>query len=402
MTELARPAIERIPALDGLRGIAVIAVITIHTFMVVGSDLASAVDRTANLLVRTAGPLGVDLFFVLSGFLITSILDATRASTHPFRTFYVRRVLRIVPLYYAYLLIIPLIFASWGKIAVGTTATRSWDWLFLTNVAMTRHSPDQLGFLFGHFWSLAIEEHFYVLWPLAILLIPRSRLPVFCVALFAFSAVGRVLLTVSGVGHYGWLLMPFRMDGLAAGAFVSVMRAQHPEALDRAIRISWRPAMFLGLPALTALLMRAFWRLSVPLYSSFETGLTGRKLEIMLTPLIGAMVFGLVVARLTTRDGNPAPRLLTSRLLTRVGKYSYGMYLFHAPLVVLFFLIPGHHKLSGLDLPFQLVAALAVLGVSLLVGATTWHLLEKRCLSLAPDYEYPAGYLKRVSADHLV
>ncbi len=379
-------AIPRIPALDGLRGCAAILVIATHSIFAATSDRVMLLDRAFNVGLRVIGPSGVDLFFVLSGYLITCILDRTRNTRHPFSFFYARRVLRIVPLYFAYLLLIPIVFESAGPIATGTGEMRSWDWLFLTNLLMTKFSPDEIGFLFGHLWSLAIEEQFYIVWPLVILLVPVRHLPRVCIALIGCSFLGRVAFTAAGNAHYGWLLMPTRLDGMAAGALVALAQARAPERLDAISKKLLVPA---GAAAavLFLVLIAGLWSYDGPLFNTFETGLAVRKVEILLAPLVGAGLFAICVARVASATSG-GPRWLTTGWLRLVGRSSYGTYLFHLPIATLMIGmgVPRMAPVGGFDLPYQLVFALSLLVISTAFGTLTWHLYEKQWLRLAPAY----------------
>ena len=145
---------ERIPELDGLRGLAVLMVMAYHAFAYEmvreqWGGLARALVWVTNL-----GWLGVDLFFVLSGFLITGVLLRTRQDARYLSNFYWRRALRILPLYFFVLLVIGLFYAHAGQFVLLSA-------LFLVNWASLFGVP----LIYGPLWSLAVEEHFYLFWP---------------------------------------------------------------------------------------------------------------------------------------------------------------------------------------------------------------------------------------------
>ncbi len=176
---------KHLPALDGLRGIAVMMVMVHHLFL----TKVYPVPERVEMLVHS-GWMGVDLFFVLSGFLITGILLDAKHGPHRFINFYMRRVLRIFPLYYGvlafFLIFLPLLSVMLGG---GPSFLRSmvaeldpirvhqWRlWLYLQNFGGSWK-------LFNHFWSLAVEEHFYLFWPAVIFFTSeRGALRACCVA----------------------------------------------------------------------------------------------------------------------------------------------------------------------------------------------------------------------------
>src|SRR5262245_32218221 len=182
-----------VPALDAIRGLAIL-VVTLYRFGGGGEGAANAVGLS---WVVDLGAHGVDLFFVLSGFLITGILFDAKGKEHYFRNFYIRRTLRIFPLYYAALvltlLVLPSLFANFPTTDVAT----SWLWLYGANVVQSLRGAWCLGPL-NHFWSLAIEEHFYFVWPLAIYLTSRRGAMRLAGGLGAASILARTAWLAAG------------------------------------------------------------------------------------------------------------------------------------------------------------------------------------------------------------
>ena len=157
-------SLSRLPCLDGIRAVAAMMVMVFHFVGHHG-------EPRAIVQASVIGQTGVDLFFVLSGFLITRILLASRQSEHYFRSFYARRTLRIFPLYFGFLAIyfflLPLLFGE----PIPPAPTQLWSWFYLENVPQTFVSLRTSGP--GHFWSLAVEEHFYLIWPLLVFSLSR-------------------------------------------------------------------------------------------------------------------------------------------------------------------------------------------------------------------------------------
>jgi peptidoglycan/LPS O-acetylase OafA/YrhL len=217
--EWGRDSGRHIPALDGLRGLAILLVILYHHTLMRQETLF---DRVYVNLARL-GWSGVDLFFVLSGFLITGILYDSKGSPHYFRNFYVRRTLRIFPLYYAVvffsLIVLPRAWPAWGLTQLDRSAmedrSQAWYWLYLQNFLFAR--DENLGHpALAVSWSLAIEEQFYLVWPVVVSLLSRRHLIWTCGALILTALSLRIWMVSAGVHPTTIYVLPFnRMDALA-------------------------------------------------------------------------------------------------------------------------------------------------------------------------------------------
>src|SRR5512137_2924489 len=208
------------PALDGMRGVAVLMVLAFHLLHVDGEG--GTLER-AILGATRSGWAGVDLFFVLSGFLITGILLDARGGPGYFRAFYARRVLRIFPLYYAYLAVLFLAVPALLPALDVRRETQGWLWTYLGNVLFAREGGFQASPFTGHFWSLAVEEQFYLFWPFLVWLLPRRWLAAACLGLVAGAFALRFAIhrtTFNATAAY--VLTPARMDALAMGALVAI------------------------------------------------------------------------------------------------------------------------------------------------------------------------------------
>ena len=191
--------------------------------------------------VTNYGSYGVDLFFVLSGFLITGILYDTRNEPHYFRNFYMRRVLRIFPLYYGVLALVffvaPLIPLLRGPTLDYLVDRQAWAWLYAVNIYIAKQGEWSFSYL-EHFWSLAIEEHFYLFWPLVVFALARRPRALIAASLAIALCAMLARLTGSLMGLSWWTtytLTPFRLDGLALGGFLAVT-ARQPGGLERLAR----------------------------------------------------------------------------------------------------------------------------------------------------------------------
>jgi len=385
----AAQAAPHIPAVDGLRGAAILLVMLLHFG---GSETDPELARTAlpalgkvYLWVADNGACGVDLFFVLSGFLITGILFDARGSRHYFRNFYARRALRIFPLYYGALiaLLLPLRLLSLAGVAVGQQPfADEWGlWLYCTNLVMAlRNGPVfNSGWLhLNHFWSLAVEEHFYFVWPVVVLACGRKTGMGICVGCGAAALALRTWLLGQGTtGDAAYLLTPCRMDALALGAFLALL-ARGPDGGRPLTRWGWG---LLGLAAVVA-------AVAVALRMPGPTAVYAPALKYSIYALLFGGVLALAVR--APRTG-VVGRFWSSSFLTFFGKYSYGLYVFHYALRPAFrWLLPAGELSALLGSRLLGVMAHAALAVALSVAAAwlSWHLFEKHFLKLKRRFAY--------------
>jgi peptidoglycan/LPS O-acetylase OafA/YrhL len=350
-----------VAALDGLRGIAIVLVL-LHQF-----DPTRA--ATVSELLLGVGWIGVQLFFVLSGFLITGILLDTRSSPVYYRSFFVRRVLRIFPLYYGVLflafVIVPLLLPvpdSYGR-------HQAWLWAYVANFAMPfgRGEP-----AFPHFWSLCVEEQFYLVWPFLVRSAGLRGTAVLSLVVIAVAIGSRVLVRHLLPGEPGleaaYVFTPCRADALAFGALAAIaIRSDAFAARLRRLRPEWILAA--GLIVLCAGLL------------SGHLARSGRVMEIYGYTAIALGFALMLLASLQPRTWYA--ELLSFAPLRRCGTYSYGMYVFHAPLQIYIGLPLLAHLWHGdPTLPETLMYEASAIVVTFLVGLASYHLYERHFLAL--------------------
>ena len=361
--------------LDGLRGIAILLVM-FHHYQIVpqGEGLQAALYNLSMF-----GPHGVDLFFVLSGFLITGILLDSRGHIHYFRNFYIRRTLRIFPLYYAVVFLCVVVLPRIPILQPERMSTVSVDWPwylgYVSNFLVAKTQSWRHPIL-GVTWSLAIEEQFYLIWAGVVFLLVPRRLRNLSLGLIAFSAAARITLLAMGAGWMQvYVLTPCRFDAIALGAYIAATWRE-PDCWwqGSAARGIVRWVAYLG--TLVALLLYA---LAIAQYDRPRTMIFGY------TPI--AILFGSwLCTSLSLPNTSPVNRLLGSSFLRFFGKYSYAIYLFHLPIRAVIRDTLFHSSRIGAILPndivkqmvFYVVATAAVAPAALL----SWNVLEKPLLAL--------------------
>jgi peptidoglycan/LPS O-acetylase OafA/YrhL len=349
-------------ALDGIRGIAILLVLIFHY-----GRSADTFGLSNSLLKFTGiGWCGVDLFFVLSGFLITGILYDSRGSANFFRNFYARRALRIFPLYYAALLLVAVLSIAWADAGVWPTTSLWWIATYLTNAVMAVEGPNSPGIL-SHYWSLAIEEHFYLVWPFVVASFSRRTLMAIAVGMIAFALVLRVLALEYGISTDAiYVLTPMRLDALAAGAFCA-LAVRGPQGIAPFVRPAWYAALSCGAAMALVILLRRSMDSADPYI-----------MTIGYTLLAGAFA-GTLIVGITWPFLNA---ILSNGVLRWFGRYSYGLYVWHVIINVLLFYTPVKASL-GIDEPAENIAYLFFgLGVVLIVAYASYNLFEKRLLRL--------------------
>jgi len=346
----------RIKILDGFRGLAILLVIGYHYL-----DFFSF------------GWAGVDLFFVLSGFLITGKLVESLGAAHYFRTFYIKRILRIVPLYYTILVlffvVIPFLLPSFVSVSFQELLQEQlYYWAFAVNIYDSVHGWPQNVILI-HFWSLACEMQFYLLWPFIIYFFYNQGrgliilLVSFCLAGLLFRMSGQFFLPLNEI--YRYVLLPGRIDAFSAGALLYLflrkdyLTAQKPKLLYISV-------VTLAVILVLIVVKQTAWHYSVDIV---------RKYGFTLDAIFWASLMGYFLSV----DTHFMKHIFSGRLMTSLGKYSYGMYVFHWPLYIIIskqdIFNSGHR-----DKTWSLAAV--SFAVTCVCSFASYQLLEKHFLKL--------------------
>jgi peptidoglycan/LPS O-acetylase OafA/YrhL len=345
-----------IPELDGIRGIAILLVLLFH-----GAKP-----------IFGFGWMGVDLFFVLSGFLITLGLLKTAGRPHYFRDFYVKRALRIWPLYYLLLayvfILLPVIHPAAPAPASGWVPYA----LYLQNFIHPLSTTPELGTM----WSLAVEEHFYLVWPLVVFLVPRDSLRSFALGIVGLALALRLALAATTIPPwFTYFATPCRMDALAMGALLS-LALTGSDRDQRAVR-RWAPPVAIagGVVSIVA----AVWLGSESINGSVPTA----------HPMVRAGLFSVVglasvgfVGFAMTRRASYLSAFLRAPWLRYLGTISYGIYVYH--MAVFELLVPESVRTGAASesAEAKLIRHLGWLALTLLVASLSWYAFEKPILRL--------------------
>jgi peptidoglycan/LPS O-acetylase OafA/YrhL len=361
----------RLKSLDGVRGAAILSVIAYHTLLIADQP---AVLPTLWSAVMNSTWAGVDLFFVLSGFLITGNLIDSRGQEGYFRNFYARRTLRIFPLYYSVLTVVfligPLAFflarLRLPEMYSHVIASQWWLWTYLQNYLQST-GPHQLPG-FGHFWSLAVEEQFYWVWPLVVFFSGNRILLRVCAGVCVLSPFLRFSLLHCCLTPWAVRELTFtRADTLLFGALAAVLVRESSIAskLSNTAKLLAAAAIL----CLAVVLVRYHW---LP-YEAPAMEVAGYSAQ--------GILFALFIYRIVTVQGRLA-HWFSNPILRWFGKYSYAIYVFQAPLSEAFKaamhrFLPGAPLVVSVGIIFACTTAVSCAGALI-----SWNLIERRFLRL--------------------
>jgi peptidoglycan/LPS O-acetylase OafA/YrhL len=371
----------RLPELDGIRGVAIGLILIWHYFAIrVPINPDSRLFQFVFYLRQSW--CGVDLFFVLSGFLIGGILIDARESKHFFRTFYLRRAFRILPLYFLVLISFSvgayLTERGWGasvKYAFDQNGP-IWSYWFLVQNIWSAATGQWGSHWLGVTWSLAIEEQFYITLPLLVRYTSTRLLPWVVLALVGLAPILRTILYY----HYqfgqfsGYWLMPCRTDALGLGVLLAVLiRSAH----------GWRT------------LINNKWIVVVSLCAScagfvwLDIHGCGVGTEPMATygHSVLAVFFASLIAWMLIVPTGSLCRIMRFKPLGFLGIIAYGVYLLHYPILVLV-QGSGLFKPTNADTWDGVLITMLALGLTILFSTLSWTLVEKRLLSVAHRFKY--------------
>jgi peptidoglycan/LPS O-acetylase OafA/YrhL len=344
--------------LDGLRAFAIFFTMVTHFVAVTDSPMGRLIPR---------GQLGVRPFFVISGFLITRILLRCRLEEDQWRelrVFYCRRVLRIVPLYYATLAITALVNIR------PVRQTLWWHVAYLSNFYQVLQNAS-LQSVVTPYWSLSVEEQFYLIWPCLILFLPRRYLLNAMIATVCLGPLSRFIGVTMDIRSFGAL--PFScMDALGIGAIMAYCQDKElgsPHAATKFTEIM----KWIGLPSFGLFFAAKAARIALP----------GAP---VLADLAAAFAFGWLVSRAASSFKGPVGNLLELKPIRYIGRISYGIYILHGFMpVILFYLLKWSHLALRED---SWARFLLLVGMSVAAASASWHFFESPINSYKRYFEY--------------
>jgi peptidoglycan/LPS O-acetylase OafA/YrhL len=374
--EISRPLIttplRHVPAFDGMRGVALLFVLAAHFRFSWSFNYrpATVIDHIFTNMI-SAGWIAVDVYFVLSGFLITCILLDVKRTEQAARNFYVRRFLRLFPPYYLALFVLFIVVPAVGLAppALQTLSSyQGWYWAYGVNIFVVWFAKGVDLFQTIYLWSLSVEEHFYILWPWFVLRASQRTVQRVCVAAIAIAIGLRLCITLMG---WSWMaayyMMPTRMDAIAVGALMATLARD--EAGSALLRRAWRPALAIGAAIIFLIIATHF-------HYDFDDPIV-----VVVGYFANAMVSGaIIVGVLEGRFG-----IFRWTWLQKAGVVSYGAYVYHR--LVWQVAKPWGEVLSqqrwfGFDLPAQLVWMVGLMLVSLAIAGLSYRWIEAPCLRL--------------------
>ena len=371
-----------IRGLDGLRSVAILWVMFAHV-SAASKWVAEDSYHKVFELIASAGWVGVQLFFVISGYLITKILLKGKGAPKQLRYFYLRRSLRIFPVYYVTLfflfILLPFMGYSLSWLA-SETDNQVYFWTYLNNwIRPYIHNKG-----FAHLWSLAIEEQFYLIWPFVVIYFSKSSLFRISVFMIISAPIFRFLLFYyfqtdqEGIGAKAAYAFTFaRWDAIALGALMAV-------AVTSEKHLFWLQKNIIKVFSVSMTLVLLHIGFNRTFNAVGDGGLE------LLNQSSSAIVCFAIVFLVAWKNQSWYVGLLEFSFLRLIGKYSYSMYIFHLPIMIAWFQfnVPDYTNMSGISVMLQVfLNCLIIFVLTFTLSAVSWSLLEHPLLRLKGRYQ---------------
>jgi peptidoglycan/LPS O-acetylase OafA/YrhL len=371
-----------IKGIDGLRAIAVIWVMLGHVATSIDWTAVTVIDKLFVLLINSNW-VGVQLFFVISGFLITKILLEGKDQQHQIRNFYIRRSLRIFPIYYitlAYIFIALPLFNATPTWLDSVTEQQWWFWTYLNNWSRPFYE-------FGgitHLWSLAIEEQFYLIWPFIVVFLSTKRVMQISLFMVISAPIARFAMYYYA-GNFGmtdeqgsraaYNFTFARWDAIALGAYLAVL-------MTNKAAVAWLSAHGKKL----LIIVIAVIAVQIVVNHNFTSVAQGIGI---LNQTTASFAFAIALFFVVVNSDKPMVSFLELSWMKSIGKVSYAMYIFHLPLMM-FWLKLSPPDLTGVNQWLVVPVVLSyTAGFTLLIylmSLLSWHFIEHPILKLKKRY----------------
>jgi len=358
------------PQLDGLRAFAAMAVLLFHFL---------GPKNVINKILPWGG-LGVHLFFVLSGFLITGILlrckvqvESGNATTgRELRIFYLRRGLRIFPIYYLTLAVV------WFADLPFARETHGWNLCYGSNFLIARNEA-WIGSM-SHFWSLSVEEQFYLIWPITVLLTPRVHLEKIFVLAVIIAPISRIVWLALDGSPWGIVLPNACLDTLGMGALLALYCDPKSGDAQKQARLT-QLGFWAGVLGLITLQAVAICGAGTRFVAELEQSCT------LLFSAVSGLLFVWIVDRCAAgKSAAWCRRILCNPIISYLGKISYGIYLFHAFIPVAWKMLP---QWTGVNIELNSTQkSLIFIALTIALASLSWHLYECPINRLKKYFEY--------------
>ncbi len=364
--------------LDSFRFYAALTVVFSHCVINFEYEFSSKYMQIIHKHLFMNGDLGVNFFFVLSGFLITWLLynEKEKFGTINLIKFYVRRILRIWPVYYVVVIIGFFLSLNFTFNFIENTPffceadihQLKWYIFFLAN-----YSPGENSLLMSSLWSVAVEEQFYLLWPLIILIIQKKNFVKCCVLIIAVSFLARIheLNTTNS-----FITTPFVMSDLAFGGLISYLSSYSPPFKIKIENLRKSTISLIYCLLLVYIFLHGFSHIFgnfiYLIYAPFE-------------PLIFAFFFGFIILE-QNFSKNSFYKFGNFKLASKLGKLSYGIYAYHSFAIFIVFYISKQFSLQKNLLSDYLIKVLSVFMITWLLSFLSYHLIESKFLKLKEKF----------------
>jgi len=370
---------KHIPELDGVRGMSIVMVLFFHLQLT--GIIRQHYEIFNTLFIH--GWISVDLFFVLSGFLITTILLKTKGRPNYFKTFYTRRILRIFPLYYLYIFLFFLV-ASNTKIATMEEFSiimnnKLWFIFYVQNILIAT-TQQVLPFGLNDLWTLSIEEQFYIVWPFLVFIFPKNKLKYAIAFFIVFPLFFRIISTMNqATWIFNYFFSLARIDTLGFGAFAAYFLHMNKDPLLQKKLVRITSGIGIAGIAIIFLIQKQF------LYFEKITNMFG-------FTCLGLIFFSLIVKVASGDISALSSKIIGNPFFRYCGKISYCMYMIHGLVIYLYeTVILEKLELIGLSNHSTLsniVIVILYFSTVILVASASWFFFESKILKLKKYFSY--------------